>query len=325
MERIKELRKAKKLTQAQLAKLLDVTQQTIAQWENGKTVPSDAKLEELARALETTVSYLNEDDKKVDIDALKEQKNQRSDKKQACEQDAPEATLEKKTEYLGVQVYPESPLLWFPISTDESSDLFDEIYSDNFETRFFVVETLNNKTLFINKEKIHHLELETYDRPDEYEKAWDGFDGLSNHDTYKNAFKVLVDGLFFELSTISDIHESNLERDIQDFIIEVRKKASTLTNNPEIINVIEDILTNKQNYWEINALFTDIKVWLKNSKDDLFYEPNDYNIPVLAQQLRTIDKESWLNFGGVSMEETRYKFIRSSDCYFVDFPSTLLS
>ena len=40
MKEIEEARKAKGLTQEQLAKLVGVTQGAVAQWENGQTHPS---------------------------------------------------------------------------------------------------------------------------------------------------------------------------------------------------------------------------------------------------------------------------------------------
>ena len=58
MKTIEEARKAKGMTQEQLAKLLGVTQGAVAQWENGLTHPSFLMLPKVASALGVTVDEL---------------------------------------------------------------------------------------------------------------------------------------------------------------------------------------------------------------------------------------------------------------------------
>lgn len=58
MKTIEEARKAKGLTQEQLAKLLGITQGAVAQWENGMTHPSFQMLPKVASALGVTVDEL---------------------------------------------------------------------------------------------------------------------------------------------------------------------------------------------------------------------------------------------------------------------------
>lgn len=58
MQSIIEARKALGLTQEQLAKMVGVTQGTIAQWENGMTHPAFDKLHRLSRVLGITVDDL---------------------------------------------------------------------------------------------------------------------------------------------------------------------------------------------------------------------------------------------------------------------------
>lgn len=58
MKTIEEARKAKGLTQEQLAKLLGITQGAVAQWENGMTHPSFQMLPKVASALDVTVDEL---------------------------------------------------------------------------------------------------------------------------------------------------------------------------------------------------------------------------------------------------------------------------
>ena len=57
-ERITFLRKERNISQAQLAKLLDVTRQAVSKWENDLTAPDTIKLIQLADVLNTDVEYL---------------------------------------------------------------------------------------------------------------------------------------------------------------------------------------------------------------------------------------------------------------------------
>ena len=57
-ENIKNLRKAKGLSQEELAIKLNVVRQTVSKWENGLSVPDSSMLISLADALDTSVSEL---------------------------------------------------------------------------------------------------------------------------------------------------------------------------------------------------------------------------------------------------------------------------
>lgn len=56
--RIKDARKLKKLTQAQVAEELGVTTSAVSQWEQGATEPSISNLEKLSRLLDVTFEWL---------------------------------------------------------------------------------------------------------------------------------------------------------------------------------------------------------------------------------------------------------------------------
>ena len=58
-ELIAELRKAEKLSQGQLASLLDVSRQAVSKWENDQSTPDTLKLIQLADVLKTDVEYLS--------------------------------------------------------------------------------------------------------------------------------------------------------------------------------------------------------------------------------------------------------------------------
>ncbi|MBO4831642.1 MAG: helix-turn-helix transcriptional regulator [Oscillospiraceae bacterium] len=57
-ENIKKLRKAKGLSQEELAVKLNVVRQTVSKWENGLSVPDSGMLISLASELDTSVSVL---------------------------------------------------------------------------------------------------------------------------------------------------------------------------------------------------------------------------------------------------------------------------
>ena len=58
MNRLKELRKEKKLTQKELAKKADIPYRTLQRWENGETDIKSDKAKELAELFNVSVSYL---------------------------------------------------------------------------------------------------------------------------------------------------------------------------------------------------------------------------------------------------------------------------
>ena len=57
-ENLKNLRKAKGLSQEELAQKLNVVRQTISKWEKGTSVPDSEMLIKIAEALDTTPAYL---------------------------------------------------------------------------------------------------------------------------------------------------------------------------------------------------------------------------------------------------------------------------
>lgn len=71
-ENIKKLRKAKGLSQEELAVKLNVVRQTVSKWENGLSVPDSSMLIELADELDSSVSKLLGDDvETIEPDDLK--------------------------------------------------------------------------------------------------------------------------------------------------------------------------------------------------------------------------------------------------------------
>lgn len=58
MHRIRELRKAKKLSQQELAARLNIDRSTIAKWETGTNSPRTDKLRQLAEVLDCSLEEL---------------------------------------------------------------------------------------------------------------------------------------------------------------------------------------------------------------------------------------------------------------------------
>ena len=57
-ERITTLRKERNISQAELARIMDVSRQAVSKWENDQTAPDTIKLIQLADVLNTQVEYL---------------------------------------------------------------------------------------------------------------------------------------------------------------------------------------------------------------------------------------------------------------------------
>ncbi len=58
MNKIKEFRKRKQLSQCDVAKLMNIKQNTISQWENETRIPNVRQGLKLAEILETTIESL---------------------------------------------------------------------------------------------------------------------------------------------------------------------------------------------------------------------------------------------------------------------------
>ena len=58
IDRLKNLRNSRRLSQKDFAQALDVSQQTVASWENGRTEPSNAALTAIADYFNVSADYL---------------------------------------------------------------------------------------------------------------------------------------------------------------------------------------------------------------------------------------------------------------------------
>lgn len=66
-EKLKQARKNANLSQKELASKLNITQQSLANWESGKTTPRQKRLEEISQILKIPISDLLEDNSNTDL------------------------------------------------------------------------------------------------------------------------------------------------------------------------------------------------------------------------------------------------------------------
>ena len=73
-DRIREIRLAKKMSQVELARGLDVTKQSVSNWENENIQPSIDMLLKIANALSVTTDYLlsREERRYLDVTGISE-------------------------------------------------------------------------------------------------------------------------------------------------------------------------------------------------------------------------------------------------------------
>ena len=73
-EKLRETRKLKKLTQSQLASLLNISVTTYCDYERGRTEPDLERLKKLAKILDVSIDYLLEVERNTDVDYVKVKK-----------------------------------------------------------------------------------------------------------------------------------------------------------------------------------------------------------------------------------------------------------
>ena len=146
--KIKEMRKRIQLTQADLAKELGTTQQTIARWESGKTEMTVSQLKAMAVALSCSVSELL--GKKITAEEWKE---------------SPFAILDVEMPYGTLRLSINDTVRDYPIDEQAMSHLLSSISamgvirSDENSRPWLAARTLDNRILFINPSCVWNLEL----------------------------------------------------------------------------------------------------------------------------------------------------------------------
>lgn len=274
MKILRELRKYHKYTQADLAKQLNVTQQTIAKWESGKTEPTLANLRDLALVLGTSVDELLNKDK-------------------------PKTLINHTPSYfgdnpygfwghVGIGVPNQEKSLWYPITLHDANRLSHNLY--NPLSHFMGVDTLNGRSLYINKNNIDYIRFlsDSADQIDgDWELGWDGYQGYP-----------------------ADIYPA-----LADYLLNGDLDTESYSSN--FIQVIETIVAENENLSFENIGHSHIYTLNKQ------YHHGIYDNELLSLMiLEDLDESEWFNLG--DKEHGFDMFILSDKVVLIDVPTYLL-
>ncbi|MBI9095904.1 MAG: helix-turn-helix transcriptional regulator [Sphaerochaeta sp.] len=157
MNKIKEFRSQLRLTQKDLATLMNTTQQTIGRWENGTSEPSLSNLRDLAYTLGTTTSAL-----------LGEPlASRQSSHYHLIFKQEPDG-LDGFWGNIGVLPAHHTASIWYPITLGSVNDASEKI-EDGMP---FMFESLNNKLVFINPKHIKRF-VTLDDAADPFPNDWE--------------------------------------------------------------------------------------------------------------------------------------------------------
>ena len=136
--KLKELRKNMGHTQQKLAEMLDVNQQTVARWENGKTEPSIAQLKDLAMIYQTSVDAIL--GKVKPISPFPKYWH------------PPEKNVHEEYffGYLGITLLNGELTRWFPVTDKVVNRFLNLTWREEDEIGWEVFETLNNRYVAVN-------------------------------------------------------------------------------------------------------------------------------------------------------------------------------
>ena len=137
--RIKYLRSTTNMTQAGLAEMLGVTQQTVSRWEEGKSEPNIAALRDLAMVFGCSIGDLIE---------VSEQYRPRSARLHWTSR-----ALDGFWGHFGVRLDGDDHTRWFPVSGDDSKRIRGSLSSCGLGP-WITVWTLNNRVLFVNTDNV---------------------------------------------------------------------------------------------------------------------------------------------------------------------------
>ncbi|NBK21428.1 MAG: XRE family transcriptional regulator [Spirochaetia bacterium] len=157
MNKIKEFRTQLRLTQKDLATLMNTTQQTIGRWENGTSEPSLSNLRDLAYKLGTTTSailgepFASTQSSHYHLMFKKEKDG-----------------LDGFWGNVGVLPAHRSKSIWYPITLENVCDASQKIG----EGEPFMFESLNNKLVFVNPDQVKRL-VTLDDAADAFPNDWE--------------------------------------------------------------------------------------------------------------------------------------------------------
>jgi len=218
MKKLKAIRKKFNMTQKDMAKRLNISQQTVAKWESGKIEPSLKHMREIALLFSTSVDDLLDNSNSITTNELGYFPKPKNNK---------DLHIDGFWGNIGIRLKSQKTTRWYPISEDAYEMAFGNIQSDG---SWFTVETLNNKLLFINRKNIIKITLldEADDPTEDWNYTWDSCGGV-NPEFYKALEEYYFDNNEENIpapllkSIKETIREEKLsEEDIEDLITNAR-------------------------------------------------------------------------------------------------------
>lgn len=171
MKRLRELRLSGNYTQEDLARMLNVSQQTIGRWETGKAEPNIAALRDIAVIFGTSVDDLLDMDKTAKITTTHYLPHVQEG-------------ADGFWGHLGLLLSGEVKTRWYPITLGEANRLGQNLGMwEQGELGWLAVPTLNNRMLLFAISSIKRIWLldDAADQPndDDWDISWDGYQGFS--------------------------------------------------------------------------------------------------------------------------------------------------
>lgn len=281
MNKIKQLREAKKLTQANLAKRLNTTQQTIQRWETGKTNVSSDSLKELAIVLDCSVDELL---------GIAEYSRTRYSTWFLSESE--KEVRQKLIGYYG-GVYLKMQKIPQPkdypiddIAAQAIEGYFPEIDRGGIDFDWIYFETLNNKIIFVNLKALKSAKMYT----DHYEAA----PSFSHPEVYRFITNWDVDELQNGTTAVEIAKHNNISEDFAEKVIGVISNYEKTEEDKwcrisfESVKIYwldgeqESCILDKRLWWTISDLITlcdDPTIHSENNETysgTIFIEKNDY-------------------------------------------------
>lgn len=281
MKRLRELRESLKLTQEELAKSLNTTQQTIARWESGKSQPNISALKDLAVIFGTSVDDLLEYSK--------------SGKKMYS---ATHWLIGKEHDgawgHIGIKIA-NNNFICFPITANVVNFLENSLANIDKDGEWILFPTVANQYVAFQPENVTKVMF--------IDEAVDMFDDECNFlypyygyslELYR-AFMTIEDGNLSKEDTkkFIDIYSKksnskNIDINEKSFFNNFMKKLKKLFNNQASENLIitaintflEENLFDEEKY---SKYMTDINVYYTNGKKETFYNNDDLLISNLDQ------------------------------------------
>lgn len=169
MKILKTLRDIRNLSQANLAKATGLSVSQIQLWESGKQSPSSKELQDLAFYFGCNVQDLINSEKSSEIKIPINTYYLLTDRERE----------DGFWGHIGITLSNDIQTKWYPITIGEYRRAWAALQNQESSNEWLVVDTLNNRILLLNSEKINRIWLldDAQDGPDEWAIPEDGYTG----------------------------------------------------------------------------------------------------------------------------------------------------